>query len=181
MSLLAGRGGEGCGMWCGDVAAGGNLRPFASNGGESVLMSAPANPAWCRGSPVSDIEAPPPNKLKAGWFLDLGLETPATSSRSSPRMKMFAVPALLAWRRGEEWRQYASTLVDSLGERSQGKPFPLCCHLAGKRAGATCCPGSEGRFPPGRDARALSCEYVSPPCCHPQDARQKTCALPYWH
>jgi hypothetical protein len=102
MSLLAGRGGEGCGMWSGDVAASENLRPFASNGGESMLMSALVNPVWCRGSPVSDIEAPPPNKLKAGWFLDLGLETPVTSSRSSPRMWMFAVPALLAGRGGEE-------------------------------------------------------------------------------
>jgi hypothetical protein len=80
--LPAGRGGEGYGVRRGVAATGGCPRLFPSNGRGVVEMWSLIAPAWCRGTPGSDVEAPPPNKLKAGWILGLGLESLATSSPS---------------------------------------------------------------------------------------------------
>jgi hypothetical protein len=99
--LPVGRGGEGCGVRCGVAMAGGNHQPFPSNGGGVVEMAGMVAPAWCRGLPDSDIEAPPPNKLMAGWILDLGLESPATPSLSSQRVLMHVASTLSACRGGE--------------------------------------------------------------------------------
>jgi hypothetical protein len=99
--LPVGRGGEGCRVRCGVAVAGGNPRPFPSNGGGVVEMSGMVSPAWCRGIPVSNIEAPPPNKLMVGWILDLGLESPVTPSLSSQRVLLHVASTLLACRGGE--------------------------------------------------------------------------------
>jgi hypothetical protein len=100
-SLPAGRGGEGLEVRSADVVAGGNPRSFPSNGGGVVEMSGKVEPAWCRCLPDSDFEAPPPNKLLAGSFLDLGLESPATPSPSSPRVLLCVASVFLACRGGE--------------------------------------------------------------------------------
>jgi hypothetical protein len=85
----------------GDVVAGGNPRSFPSNDGGVVEMSGKVASAWCRGLPSSDFEAPPPNKLLAGWILDLGLESPATPSPSSPRVLLCVASIFPACRGGE--------------------------------------------------------------------------------
>jgi hypothetical protein len=86
---------------CGTVVTGGNPRLFPSSGRGVVEMSSLIAPAWCRGIPDSDVEAPPPNKLKAGWILGLGLESPATPSPSLPRALLCFASALPACRGGE--------------------------------------------------------------------------------
>jgi hypothetical protein len=97
----AGRGGEGLEVRMGVIAAGGNPRSSSSNGGGVVEASAKVTPAWCRGLPGSDLEAPSSNKLLAGWILDLGLESPLTPSPSSPQVLLCVVPVLLTGRGGE--------------------------------------------------------------------------------
>jgi hypothetical protein len=99
--LPAGRGGEGCRVRRGVAVAGGNPRPFPSSGGGVVEMSGLVALAWCRGGPESDIEAPPPNKLMAGWILDLGLESPATPSLSPQQLLLHVAFTLPACRGGE--------------------------------------------------------------------------------
>jgi hypothetical protein len=98
--LPASRGGEGCGVSCGTAVAGGNPQPFPSSGGGVMEMSSLIAPAWCRSIPDSDVEAPSPNKLKAGWILDLGLESPATPSLRFPRALLCFGSALPACRGG---------------------------------------------------------------------------------
>jgi hypothetical protein len=66
-----------------------------------VEASDKETPAWCRGLPGSDLEAPSSNKLKAGWILDLGLGSPATSSPSSLQVLLRVVHVLLTGRGGE--------------------------------------------------------------------------------
>jgi hypothetical protein len=85
----------------GEVVVGGNPRSFPSNGGGVVEMFGKEEPAWCRGLPDSDFEAPPPNKLLAGWIRDLGLESPVTPSPSSPRVFLCVASVFLACRGGE--------------------------------------------------------------------------------
>jgi hypothetical protein len=58
-------------------------------------------PAWCRGLPGSDLEAPSSNKLKASWILDLGLGSPATPSPSSLQVLLCVVQVLPTGRGGE--------------------------------------------------------------------------------
>jgi hypothetical protein len=99
--LSAGRGGEGLGVRSGVVVAGGYSRSFPSNGRRVVEMSGEVAPAWCRGLLGSDIETQSPNKLEAGWILDLGLESPVTPSSSPPRVLLYVASALPACRGGE--------------------------------------------------------------------------------
>jgi hypothetical protein len=99
--MPAGRGGEGCGVRSGVVAAGGYSRPFLSNGNRVAEMSGVVAPAGCRGLQGSDNEAPSPNKLEAGRIQDLGLKSPATSSSSPPQVSLYVASALPACRGGE--------------------------------------------------------------------------------
>jgi hypothetical protein len=99
--MPAGRGGEGFGVRSGVFAAGGYSRPFLSNGSRVAEMSGEVAPAWCRGLPGSDIEAPSPNKLEAGRIKDLGLKSPAASSSSPPQASLYVASALPACRGGK--------------------------------------------------------------------------------
>jgi hypothetical protein len=63
--VLAGRGGEGLGVRRRDAAEGGNPRLLPSGGGGVAEWSDMIATTWCCGLSVSDLEAPPPNKLKA--------------------------------------------------------------------------------------------------------------------
>jgi hypothetical protein len=101
--LLAGRGGEGLGVGSGDVAGSwcDNPRPPPSGDGGVAEMSGVAATVWCRGLPAPGLEAPPPNKLKAGWTLFPILGFPAASSSFSPLAPKRATSALLACHGGK--------------------------------------------------------------------------------
>jgi hypothetical protein len=63
--LLAGRGGGGLGVRSCEAAEGGNPRPPPSGGDGAVERYGKVAIARCWWLPCSDLEAPPPNKLKA--------------------------------------------------------------------------------------------------------------------
>jgi hypothetical protein len=62
---LAGRGGGGLGVRSSEAAEGGNPRPLPSGGDGAMEWYNKVAAARCWGLPCSDLEAPPPNKLKA--------------------------------------------------------------------------------------------------------------------
>jgi hypothetical protein len=62
---LAGRGGGGLGVRSSEAAEGGNPRPLPSGGDGAVEWYGKIVAARCWGLPCSDLEAPPPNKLRA--------------------------------------------------------------------------------------------------------------------
>jgi hypothetical protein len=66
-----------------------------------VETSGKVTPAWCRGLPGPDLEAPSSNKLKTGWILDLGLGSPVTPSPSPPQVLLCVVQVLLIGCGGE--------------------------------------------------------------------------------
>jgi hypothetical protein len=63
--VLAGRGGEGLGVRSWDTTVGGNPRLLPTGGGGVAEWSNRIATAWCCGLSISDLKAPPPNKLKA--------------------------------------------------------------------------------------------------------------------
>jgi hypothetical protein len=65
ISSLTGHGGEGLGVRSRDVTEGGNPRLLPSDSSGVMEWSDKLATAWCCGLPCSDLEAPPPNKLKA--------------------------------------------------------------------------------------------------------------------
>jgi hypothetical protein len=102
--LLADRGGEGLGVRSRDAAESGNPRLLLSGGGGVVEWSGKLATAWCRGLPGSDLEASPPNKLKA---------------------------VLLAYRSDEPSRRMLCGTGRWRSLRSTGSPWVLLLLLAG--------------------------------------------------
>jgi hypothetical protein len=99
--LLAGRGGEGLEGRMGATAAGGNPQSFSSNDGGVMEKSGKVTPAWRRGLPGSDLEAPSSNKLKTGRILDLGLGSPVMACPSLPQVLLCVIQVLPTGRGGE--------------------------------------------------------------------------------
>jgi hypothetical protein len=71
-------------------------QPSPSGGRGVAELSGEVAMAWCRRLPGLDIDAPPPNKLKAGWTLDLDLGFPSAPSLISPQVRESAASPLSA-------------------------------------------------------------------------------------